>query len=461
MRRSLVLVALSLALLAGGDPRVTTAVAVEALPDVVVIVTDDQRWDTLRVMPKTRNDLAAAGVTFTNAYTATPTCCPSRAGILTGRYPMGTDIWRNTPPHGGFDSFGDGSTVATWLHDAGYRTGLFGKYLNRYDKIAPTYIPPGWDRWYVHLSTAHYGYSVNDQGTVVQRGTTPSDYSTIDIASKAVSFIENTEGPLFAYVGIKAPHYPYTPPPGHEDAFGTLPRWRPPSYNEADVSDKPRWLRSVDRLDGEQRRAIDRDRLAQHRMLLGVDDAVRSIVRALRATGRLDDTLIVFTSDNGFSWGEHRLVGKLRPFEESIRIPMIVRYDPWVIRPGSTDPRLAMNIDIAATIARATGVPAHPMDGRSLLPLLDGTAEVWRTRFLTMIYTGWANPAMPSFCQLHTEDRAFTVYRSGEEEDYLLGEDPYQLENIAGTARGRESRDLLRRELQERCDPPPPDMRWP
>lgn len=455
--RGLVLATLSLCLMAAMWPVPAVRAEVEAdPPSIVLIVTDDQRWDTLWAMRKLRRDLVAPGVTFSRGYVTAPICCPSRASTLTGLYPMHTGVWRNVPPDGGFASFSDGSTIATWLTGQGYTTGLFGKYLNGYTDAS--YIPPGWTRWYAHLAGPHLGYEVSDQGTLEQRTLAPEDYSTDDLAREATSFIRSTSGPLFAYVAMKAPHSPYTPAARHADAFPTLDPWRPPSYNERDVSDKPAWVQLTERLDVSARSEIDGVARDQYRMLLAVDDAVRSIVRALRAAGRLHNTLIVFTSDNGFAWGEHRLTGKGDPYEESIRVPLVVRYDPLVVAPGTVDGRVALNIDLAPTIAAAAGASHPPVDGRSLLPLLGGEDVHWRNRFLTMMLVGEGDRGMPSFCQLHTTRRVFTRYATGEEEDYRLRRDPWQLENLAGTRVGREDRRKLRRALFEWCDPLPPGM---
>jgi arylsulfatase A-like enzyme len=302
----------------------------------------------------------------------------------------------------------------------------------------------------------YFGYSGIDQTSLFVAGTDEADYSTDVEAAQAETFIRETDGPLFVYVGFDGVHDPFTPAPRHHDAFSGLPDWRPPSYDEADTSDKPEWVAHRERLDAAARAEIDRVRADQYRSLLAIDQGVREIVRALEDTGRLSTSLIVFTSDNGFTWGEHRLFGKGDPYEESIRVPMVVRFDPVVRRPGRSDDELVLNIDIAPTVRDVTGVDGPPMDGRSLVPLLDGSADGWRSHFLTMKMGN----EMPSFCQIHTATRALTAYETGEQEDYALASDPFELRNLAGTSKGKARRAALRRMLADRCDPPPPDMSW-
>jgi N-acetylglucosamine-6-sulfatase len=423
-------------------------------PTVVLIVTDDQRWDTLWAMPIVRRRLGAHGVTFTDAYVTSPSCCPSRASILTGLYPMHTGVWRNDPPHGGFAAFDDTSTLATWLDAKGVTTGLFGKYLNGYQKpAAQGYVPPGWDRWFA-VWGEYYGFNASDQGRLIQGG--PGQY-TVDVeADEAARFIRETKGPLFAYVALRAPHGPFTPPAGTEEFFDDLSDWRPPSYNEADTADKPQWVAKRDLLEAQERRRIDGVRQDQYRTLQAVDNAVGTIVKALRETGRLDTALVIFTSDNGFTWGEHRLFGKGDPFEESTRVPLVIRYDPAIVQPGRTDDRLALNIDFAPTIATAMGVPHPAVDGASLLPLLADVDAPFRRDFLIMKMGNGA----PSWCAIHTARRVLVRYATGEEEDYLLRRDPHQLDNLAGTAAAAESRRELRQALRHRCDPLPPGMEF-
>jgi len=432
-------------------------------PSIVLILTDDQRWDTISVMPTVVRRLREIGVKFSNGFVVNPLCCPSRASLLTGQYSHSTGVYRNDPPHGGFPAFRDRSTIATRLHGAGYRTGLFGKYLNNYPG---DYIPPGWDRWAAfsvpnRSNGAYFGYSLNVDGAQRSFGTNADDYSTDVLARMAESFIENTRRPLFLYFAPYAPHPTgpltgATPAPRHSGAFPDLKPYRPPSYNEADVSDKPAWVQALPRLTPSSGDDIDRLRQSQLRALLAVDDAVDRILDALAATGRLRNSMIVFLSDNGYMWGEHRLKGKGVPYEESIRVPFIVRYDPLVTR-ARRDGHLAVNIDLAPTFARLAGISAPWAEGRSLLPLLGSRDVRWRKRFLVEQAAG---PIL-TYCTVRSRTFSYIAYRSGEEELYALKKDPYQLDNVA---RDRAYEPMLRRlrgKLRKLCDPPPPGFTPP
>jgi N-acetylglucosamine-6-sulfatase len=422
-------------------------------PSILLIVTDDQRWDTLWAMPHVRASIAGHGVTFADAFVTNALCCPSRASILTGDLSHTTGVYRETPPFGAFSSFRDGSTLATWLHDEGYTTGLFGKYIDAYQHAALTgYVPPGWDRWVAFVRSKYLDYKLTVDGSVETYGSAPSDHSTGVLGSYAERFIRETDGPIFVAFAPAAPHAPATPEARFEDSFDDLAPWRPPSVDEPDVADKPSFIRELPRLDEQARSELDAFRRDQYRTLLSVDRQVQALIDALRDTGRLQDTLIVFTSDNGISWGEHRWVKKEVPYEESIRVPLIVRYDPLTGSGGAvTSSALALNIDIAPTIADAAGVPVST-DGRSLLPILGGTPAAWRTRFLIEHMEG-ANP-IPTYCAVRTERLMFASYASGERELYDLATDPFELTNVATTQPALVEE--LSGELDALCDPAPP-----
>lgn len=405
-------------------------------------------------MPHVQGLIAAKGTTFADSFVVNPLCCPSRSSILTGNYSHTTGVYRETPPFGAFQSFRDGSTIATWLHDDGYTTGLFGKYIDAYQHAALTgYVPPGWDRWAAFVRSRYQDYKLTIDGDVHAYGSTPPDYSTNVLGSLADRFIRETPGPIFVEYAPAAPHAPAIPEPRFKGAFADLPPWRPPSYDEPDVSDKPSYIRDVAPLDAAARSAVDTFRQDQYRTLLSVDHQVEVLIDALRETGRLGNTLIVFTSDNGMSWGEHRWVKKEVPYEESIRVPLVVRYDPLTAAGGlATSPALALNIDIAPTIADVAGVPVST-DGRSLLPLLGGAGTTgWRTRFLIEHMEG-ANP-VPTYCALRTDRYLFSRYATGEEELYDLQTDPFELTNVANEHPAL-SDDLLG-DLNVLCDPAPP-----
>jgi arylsulfatase A-like enzyme len=425
-------------------------------PSVLLVLTDDQRSDALGHMPIVRRELIDHGVRFTSGFVSNSLCCPSRSSILTGDYSHTTRVYRQIPPYGRFDWFDDRSTVATWLHRAGYTTGLFGKYLDGYQHAAlEGYVPPGWDRWVAFLHSAYYDYRLSIDGTVHDYGESPGDYSTSVLTRTATSFIRQTPGPIFVEFTPTAPHAPAVPAPGDEHAFDGLAPWRPPSFDEADVADKPGYVRALPRLTQSEVAQEDAFRRDQYDTLRSADRSVGALLDALRATGRLSNTLVIFTSDNGLAWGEHRWTKKEVPYEESIRVPFVVRYDPAIAAPR-TDPHLVLNIDIAPTIADATGAGRPHDDGRSLLPLLRSTHAPWRRDFLLEHMEGTNH--VPTYCGVRDERYVEVRYATGEQELYDLRRDPYELANRAGDPGAVAVRDRLRHRLDELCDPPPPGL---
>ena len=423
-------------------------------PSVLLIVTDDQRWDTLWAMPEVQRSLVGPGVTFENAFTTSSLCCPSRASILTGAFPHTTGVYTQGLPYGGFERFDDSTTIATELHRAGYRTGLFGKYLDSYQADALAgYVPPGWDRWVAFVHSQYFDYGLSVDGTIEQHGYAPEDYSTDVLAGAADAFIRSSDGPIMAVFAPAAPHEPAMPARSDAPLFGDLPPWRPPAFDELDLSDKPRHVRAFRPL-GEQR-AVELEQLRrnQYRSLQAVDRAVGRLLDALHDTDRLDRALVIFTSDNGLLWGEHRWLKKEVPYEEAIRVPLVVRADAIATR--SSDEHLVANVDLAPTIAETAGVDLPTADGASLVPLLRGEAPRWRSALLIEHVRG-TNP-IPTYCAIRTPNQLFVRYETGERELYDLASDPAQLENLAGTRPALEAR--LETTLHGLCDPPPPGFR--
>jgi N-acetylglucosamine-6-sulfatase len=430
-------------------------------PNILFILTDDQRWDTTDgthglggadVMPRTRAELVDSGIEFTNGFMTTPLCCPSRSSILTGSYAHRTGVYKNGGNNGGADDFADAQSIAVWLHDAGYRTSLIGKYLNGYQALwnintEPPYVPPGWSTWQGLRKVSYFDeIFVEPDGmggyTTVQYGSSDADYVTDVMREKAKDFISEAVAasqPFFLYLSFKAPHLPQIPAPRHDGLFQGIPPWRPPSYNEADVSDKPQWVQNLAPQDSAD---LDQIRIDQLEMLQAVDEAIGGnpaygivgIMEHLRALGIADDTIVVFFSDNGWFWGEHRLRAKNNPYEEAIRSPMFVRYPKLAPLPR-TDDRFALNIDLAPTFAELAGVGvpiAH--DGVSLVRVLDGTAPSWRTDFLAEAWPAshpWAlvREARWKYTELPvTPGDPATAF---ETELYDLLNDPYELTNVA------------------------------
>jgi N-acetylglucosamine-6-sulfatase len=425
-------------------------------PSILLIVTDDQRWDTLWAMPEVQRSLVERGITFENSFVSSPLCCPSRASILTGAYPHTTGVYTQGPPHGGFRAFDDSTTIATELHDAGYRTGFFGKYLDTYQSAALSgYVPAGWDRWVAFVHSAYFDYGLTVDGDVQRFGEAPADYSTDVLADKTEAFIRNSETPVFAVFAPAAPHAPAIPSPADESGFEDLPVWAPPSFDEPDRSDKPRHMQAL-RPVGPQRTAyLDEFRRNQYRSLQAVDRAVARLLDALDDTGRLDDALVVFTSDNGLLWGEHRWLKKEVPYEEAIRVPLVIRADGLVEGSPRSDEHLLGNVDLAPTVAEMAGVGLPGAEGESLIPLLEGESVAWRRALLIEHLMG-ANP-IPTYCAVRTPRHLFVTYETGERELYDLDVDPYELHSIAGHAPALEAR--LATTLRSLCDPPPLGLR--
>ncbi len=421
-------------------------------PNFVVIMTDDQNYQTTGFMPQVMDKLWHEGISFENSFVSQPLCGPSRATFFRGQFAHNHNVRVNLPPGGGFDKFRsqglEESTIATWLQGSGYRTGLIGKYLNRYGESGwDTYVPPGWDHWFAVVSCAtggYYGCTYNRDGDLFQYGDSDANYRTDLEAREALDFLDEAtrdERPFFLLIAPFAPHQPATPAPRHRREFEGLIAPRPPSFNEADVSDKPRYLQAFPLLDETQISNLDLLYRKQLRSQLAVDDLVEDVVDKLAALGILDSTYIIFTSDNGFHWGEHRLgPGKTRPYEEDIRVPLIIR-GPGVPK-GLSRTELVLNVDIAPTIADLahTKIPSF-VDGRSLRPFLaPGVSSEdrldWREAVLIEQYNGNQpdNPDPPKIWHgIRTVTDKYIRWSNREIELYDLFLDPYELQNIGTT----------------------------
>ena len=430
-------------------------------PSIVLVLTDDQRWDTLWAMRTVERSLVAHGVTFTNSFVVNSLCCPSRSSILTGEYSHSTGVYLNSGPHGGFRAFHDSRTIATVLHSAGYTTGLFGKYLNRYGVAAgdARYVPPGWDRWGVFLAkTKYYDYRLTDGRRVTGYGHDPAAYSTDVLARKAVSFVAHAPRPFFLEFAPFGPHEPATPPPRYAKAFAGASWTKPPSFNESDLSDKPAYIRRLGPLTPRQVGQAEQFRRRQLAAALAVDDAVGALVKALKARHMLHTTMIVFASDNGVAWGEHPLIAarKLVPYEEPIRVPLVIRYDPLLHGRRREDGRLALNLDYAPTFAALAGRTMPGAEGRSLVPLLAGRRPAWRRDFLIEHLGGLPQPDVPTYCAVRGERYKYVLYQTREEELYDLRLDPYELQSQASNPAMSALKERLRARLAVLCNPRPP-----
>ncbi len=443
-------------------------------PNIVFVLTDDLNLDEISVMPHLKTLLSDQGATFTNQFVSVSLCCPSRTSILRGQYSHNTGVQTNGGSNGGFETayaLGvEKSTVATWLQAAGYRTALFGKYLNGYPNTAPaTYIPPGWDEWYSAAKGGNpyseFNYTLNENGKLVKYGSSPADYGTDVYAGKATDFMTRStkeSKPFFTYISLYAPHQPATPAPRHAKLFQGVKAPRTANYNEANVSDKPAFLRNLPVMSAAVQNRVDALYRLRLQSLQAVDEAIQKIVDTLRATRQLENTFIVFSSDNGFHLGNHRMPsGKQTAFEEDIHLPLIVR-GPGV-KAGVKLEGMVGNIDFAPTFADWAGVkPPETVDGRSFAPLLSTNSPSanppaeWRTTYLIEHWmesnaprvraTGTEEPAdqdqskaaplrgIPEFHALRTAAYTYVEYVTGERELYDLKNDAQQLTNIASQA---------------------------
>ena len=405
--------------------------------NVVLIVSDDQRAGTDGVMPTVERLLGGDGVTFSNFHVTTSECCPSRASILLGEYSHNTGVTDNFGRHS-YPAFNEQSNLAVWLHDAGYGTALVGKYLNDYPIDAPRHVPPGWDTWVAMASAPeekYYDYTLNENGRLVHYGRTPSDYSTTVETHKALRFLRRVNGPFFLYFAPAPPHLPAIPAVRDRGSLRALPPYRSPSFDEADISDKPWSPWHWRRLTEEAKDYVANDvRRRQLESLRSLDRSVAAIVATLRKRDMLDRTVILYLSDNGFLWGEHRLGGKIWPYEESTHVPLVVR-TPWTEGDGSVDQHAVLNIDLASTISELAGIsPGGPQDGYSFVPLLHGLPELWRSDFLVE-YRGHnllRAGGPPGFVGIHTPRYLYVEYRHFRwQELYDHESDPWELLNVA------------------------------
>ncbi|MET9342063.1 sulfatase [Nonomuraea sp. NPDC003804] len=421
----------------------------QSRPNIVLILADDLEYGTLQNFPAITSHLVRQGASFDRAIVTNSWCCPSRASLLRSQYVHSHTVWTNTAPEGGFDRFHlaglENSTVGAWMRGAGYRTGLMGKYLNHYPgtSVPATYVPPGWDQWAVPVKRLYeeYDYTLNENGRLVEYGWDEEDYLEDVLARKAKEFVSapGTQ-PFFLYLAPVAPHNPANPARRHADAFPDAQAPRTPNYNQADVHKEPQWLRDLPEISWAGEERIDERHRARLRAMLGVDDLVNTVVTALQAAGKLDNTYIFFASDNGFHLGTHRLrLGKTTPFEEAVKVPLVVR-GPGVA-PGSTITALTQPVDYAPTFAELAGIPAPAFaEGRSLVPLLRGlNPPSWRRNAL-IEFARPTNQAAnrqtltPAYAALRTATHTYVKYVTGETQLYDLTTDPYQLNNLAATA---------------------------
>ena len=439
---------------------------VQKRPNIVVITDDDQAQEQQRFLPKTNAEIGQRGVTFDNSFVNYSLCCPSRSTFLTGQYAHNHGVRGNQLPSGGYSKLAPAlsNSLPVWLGRAGYYTGEIGKFLNGYGTTSPdTEVPPGWNEWYGSLDNPDaftggtytaYGYTLNENGAIVHYGSTPdvvdpATFQTDVYSQKAADFINRrspSRQPFFLWITPRDPHSEAASCACAADNPRAAPRYegslagesapRTPDFNEADVSDKPGTIKNLPLLSAAQIAAVDDRYRAKAEALLGVDDLVANVVNTLRAQGELKNTVLMFTSDNGFFFGQHRVPqGKVRVYEPSIRVPLLIRA-PGMPK-GVHRRQPVSNVDLTPTIldfARAKA--SRKQDGTSLVPLMKSGRD-WLGRGLDLetYFTPdtTEDPEDPplNYQGVRTDRYLYTQYGSGEQELYDLRTDPYELQNLA------------------------------
>ncbi|MCC6313361.1 MAG: sulfatase [Thermomicrobiales bacterium] len=446
-------------------------------PNIILILTDDQDYDSIQYLPRVQQ-LAAQGVSFSNFLATTPICCPSRVTFLRGQYVHNHNVRYNASPGGAFPQFHklnlDRSTVATWMQQAGYRTGFYGKFLNAYPQgVSDRWMPKGWNDW-AAIKRGHYvNFTLNVNGKAVNFGASKgkrgkkakksSNYTTRVLGKKANNFIvasAKAKQPFFIQISTQAAHTPLVPEARFRNLFAGVLAPRTSAFG-VKPSDPPAWVQGWPGMTDARAAKIDSDYRKRLQTLMSVDTMLGQLQKTLRKTGQANNTYIIFTSDNGWLAGAHNVEGKQSAYTESIRVPLIIS-GPGVQR-GVQENRIVLNTDIGPTIAALGGAKTPGwVDGRSIVPLLRGEDPgQWRTGALieywqfpgkkTLAWDGDLRslaahgPLPPDYKALRTEDMLYVEYSTtGEHELYDLETDPDSLTNLYNFASGD-----LKEELQQ------------
>jgi N-acetylglucosamine-6-sulfatase len=459
-------------------------------PNVVMILTDDQTLADYNptTMPRTHRLLGRGGTTFSQAIVTTPLCCPSRASLITGQYGHNNGVLRNNYD----DLRRKDSVLPAWLRRAGYRTIHVGKFMNKYANSTGSEreVPPGWDEWHSVVAPRYYGYDLQVNGRTKPKGSDPGDYLGRVLEETSAEMIERyapRRRPFFLQLDEYAPHISVgddvggrcengaVPDPADAGLFTGVALPQQPNFNEADVSDKPSFIRSLPQLEQGAIDGLATLHGCSLASLASVDRAIARLHREVRRAGELDNTVFVFTSDNGFYAGEHRIpVSKQNPYEEGIRVPMVWSAPRELL--GRAAPEVGLpvaNIDVPATILDFAGAEpcssrnrrdCRTLDGRSLVPLLKGRESKWpRDRALVVELDRGKSPVESDgracdYTGVRTtggilvEHRGYIDPAQGgacvpilEYELYDLAADPYQLDSIHSTVTGTEPTPLERK----------------
>ena len=421
-------------------------------PNILFLAIDDQN-DWIGCMGghpqvKTPNidRLAREGMMFRNAFVTTPLCSPARASFLTGQYA------RTHRVKGNGDNAALSHGLSSWprlLHDSGYETAYVGKWHMGTDD-SPR---PGFDRW---VSFRGQGQFDDPPLNIDGERLTRQGYMTDLLSDYSVEFLKKSRGgkPFCLYLAHKAVHGPFTPAARHAKLYSEQTIRRAASAQDS-LDGKPMLRRPLEQM-GKKKGGgggvgpSDEIILNQMRCLTSIDEGVGRILEALEQNKTLDRTLVLFTSDNGYFWGEHGLGDKRAAYEESIRIPMVARY-PKLIRRGAKADEMALNIDIAPTMLEAAGVAVpKPVEGRSLVPVMQGKPRGWRTSFLSEYYMEQANARVASWEAVRTARWKYIRYfdLEGMDELYDLQSDPLELRNRIADGGASAELNRLRKELE-------------
>jgi arylsulfatase A-like enzyme len=417
--------------------------------NVVVIYMDDLDNNASKgFVPKLQALVGGKGIIFNNAFVTTPACGPSRVSLHTGLLAHNHGIW-GTEVGGGWGAFRPllSNSLGVWMQNAGYRTGFYGKLMNGFT-ARDGYQVPGWDHYAIYDFSGgayhYFNYRLFEKpwnqpsGRSIQYGTAASDYLTDILAKKTINFITKSVAdakPFFVILAPLAPHSPATPAPRHVGYHDTTPFPHNAVFNEADISDKPKPIRDLPLLTQSQingtamlyRRKLD--------SLMAVDEAGEQIIKTLAALGVLENTDILVTSDNGFSFGDHRWVFKMTQYDGTVRVPLFWR-GPG-IPAGATRDQFVSNVDVTATIlARTGGVPPRELDGQSFASILKptGASRAWRSGVFIEDYL--SDERFPEqgyrYWEVQTPVRMFGEVRGPnyvQRESYDMTLDPFQATN--------------------------------
>ena len=471
------------ALVAAAIPASAAAKAPAERPNVVVIMTDDQDFRSMPVMPKTRRLIGAAGVTFDRNFVNYPLCCPSRATFLTGQYAHNHGVLWNNFPDGGYKLLDGSETLPVWMGRAGYRTIHIGKYLNEYGEDDPTEVPKGWDDWYGGVDPTtydYYGMTINHNGSLKTYARSRRNYSTdvyTRLAEQAIGRAAKGDKPFFMNLAPNAPHTvatqsgatkegsPALPPPRYADVFADEPMPIYPNFNEADISDKPTTLADYfpTPMNADQIAQLQDHWRGRMGALLGVDDMVKDVVGDLRRAGEYRNTVIIFTSDNGWILGEHRLRDpvtedgkaagvKYVPYEGSSRVPLMIE------GPGFPTDRkvegVTTNADLARTIldiGNAKSKAKLQLDGMSLLKAAQDPKRQLADRGV-FIETATNPRGVPPYIAIRTKRYRYDLQFDGQEGLYDLKTDPWEMDSVHDDPRYAEIKSILRAAAEGMAD---------